>query len=354
MIKRLLHAFDDTTGSTRTKLPGIYGFLVSANLAAWFVAWLLFSDRPVLLGTAALAYVFGLRHAVDADHIAAIDNVVRKLMQDGKQPLTVGLFFSLGHSTIVALSAIAIAATAAAFQNQFDAFHSIGSVIGTAVSAVFLLAIGIVNLFILKGAWAGFHRIRRGEQLIEEDINQLLSGHGFIARLSRPLFRMVTRSRHMYPLGFLFGLGFDTATEVGLLAISATQAAQGLSIWAVLVFPALFTAGMALVDTTDSVLMVGAYGWAFVKPIRKLWYNMTITAASVAVALFIGGLEALGLISDKLQLRGGAWDAVGALNGSLANFGFVVIGIFVVAWVLSVLVYRWKGYDRLTLDTPAN
>jgi high-affinity nickel-transport protein len=291
---------------------------------------------------------------VDADHIAAIDNVVRKLMQEGKQPLGVGFFFSLGHSTIVVLAAIGIAVAAATLQGHLEGFRAIGGVIGTSISALFLLAIGIANLVVLKGVWAGFHRIRRGEQVMEDDLNQLLSGHGLIARFARPLFRMIGRSWHMYPLGFLFGLGFDTATEVGLLAISATQAVQGLPIWSVLLFPALFTAGMALVDTTDSVLMVGAYGWAFVKPIRKLWYNMTITAASVVVALFIGGLEALGLIADKLQLTGGLWDTVGTLNGNLANFGFAVVGIFVVAWIASVSIYRWKGYDRVTVPVATH
>ncbi len=343
----MLRSFDDRAGATRSRLVGLYGFLILANVGAWLAAFIAFADRPFLLGTAALAYVLGLRHAVDADHIAAIDNVVRKLMQDGKRPYSAGFFFSLGHSTIVFLAALLIATTATAFQGQLESFHALGGVIGTAVSAAFLLGIGLVNLFVLKGVWAAFHRIRRGEQLIEEDLNQLLSGHGFIARFARPLFRLVGRSWHMYPLGFLFGLGFDTATEIGLLAISATQASQGMSVWSVLLFPALFTAGMALVDTTDSVLMVGAYDWAFVKPIRKLWYNMTITAASVAVALFIGGLEALGLLSAKLRLSGGIWDWIGTLNGNLANFGFAVVGIFALAWMLSALVYRWRGYDRI-------
>ena len=354
MPDRPIRPFDrSAAGAMKRQLLGLYGILIPANLAVWAAAFLVFADRPVLLGTAALAYVFGLRHAVDADHIAAIDNVVRKLMQEGRRPVSAGFFFSLGHSSIVVLATAAIALSAAAFQDRLDAFRAIGGLIGTSVSALFLLAIGLANLVVLRGVWSGFHRIRRGEQLIEEDLNQLLSGHGFIARFARPLFRMIGRSWHMYPLGFLFGLGFDTATEVGLLAISATQAAQGLPIWLVMLFPALFTAGMALIDTTDSVLMVGAYGWAFVKPIRKLWYNLTITAASVAVALFIGGLEALGLISDKLRLSGGLWDLVGALNDNLANFGFVVIGIFAAAWVVSVLVYRWKGYDRLAVPvTP--
>jgi high-affinity nickel-transport protein len=340
-------------GTTKSTLLGLYAILIPANIGAWAAAWIAFSDRPLLLGTALLAYVFGLRHAVDADHIAAIDNVVRKLMQDGRKPVAVGLFFSLGHSTIVVAAVLAIAVTAVTFQANLEAFQRIGDLIGTMTSAVLLLAMGLVNLFVLKGTWVALQRIRRGERLVEQDLNQLLSGHGMIARMVRPVFRMVSRSWHMYPLGLLFGLGFDTATEIGLLAISATQAAQGMPIWAVLVFPALFTAGMALVDTTDSALMVGAYGWAFVKPIRKLWYNMTITAASVAVALFIGGVQSLALISNKLALTGGVWDMVSALSGSLANLGLVMICIFVGAWVISAAIYRMNGYEKVvTADNP--
>ena len=342
--------FDDRPSRVKAKTSGIYAVLVAANVGAWLWAWIAFADRPALLGTAFLAYMFGLRHAFDADHIAAIDNVVRKLMQEGKAPYSVGFFFSLGHSTIVVLASIAIAATAAAMQGS--AFHNLGGVIGTLVSAFFLLTIGIANLFILRGIWSAFTRARRGERIIDEDLDALLAGRGFIARLFRPLFRVVSRSWHMYPIGFLFGLGFDTATEIGLLGISATQAAQGASFWTILVFPALFTAGMSLMDTTDSVLMTRAYGWAFVNPIRKLWYNLTITAASVVVALFIGGIEALGLIGDKLGLEGGFWGAVESLNDNLANFGFVVVGIFIASWIISSLVYRAKGYDRLPAEQP--
>jgi high-affinity nickel-transport protein len=175
----------------------------------------------------------------------------------------------------------------------------------------------------------------------------MLAGGGLIARVFRPMFRVVSRSWHMYPIGFLFGLGFDTATEIGLLGISATQAAKGMSFWAILVFPALFTAGMSLMDTTDSTLMTGAYGWAFINPIRKLWYNLTITAASVVVAIFIGGVEALGLIGDKLGYDGGFWKFIGNMNDNLANFGFTVVGIFLASWLISTLIYRAKGYDRL-------
>ena len=334
----------------RAKAAGIYGLLIAANAAAWLWAWIAFVDRPALLGTAFLAYIFGLRHAFDADHIAAIDNVVRKLMQEGKAPYSVGFFFSLGHSTIVVLASLAIAATAAAMQGRLDAFHDLGGVIGTVVSALFLLAIGLANLFILRGIWSAFTRARGGHRIADEDLDALLAGRGFIARIFRPLFRVVSRSWHMYPIGFLFGLGFDTATEIGLLGISATQAARGMSFWTILVFPALFTAGMSLMDTTDSVLMTRAYGWAFVNPIRKLWYNLTITAASVIVALFIGGIEALGVIGDKLELEGRFWGLVGSLNDNLTNFGFVVVGIFVASWLISSIVYRVKGYDRLQVD----
>jgi len=346
----ILNPFDDRRERSKTKIAITYIVLIAFNIAAWAWAWTAFADRPSLLGTAFLAYMFGLRHAFDADHIAAIDNVVRKLMQERKQPYAVGFFFSLGHSTIVVLASIVIAATAAAMQNRLDSFHDIGGVIGTAVSAAFLLLIGIANLFVLKGVWSAFNRARRGERIVDEDLDALLAGGGFLARVFRPMFKVVTRSWHMYPIGFLFGLGFDTATEIGLLGISAAQAAQGMSFWTILVFPALFTAGMSLMDTSDSILMTGAYGWAFVKPVRKLWYNLTITAASVVVAIFIGGIEALGLISDKLGLEGGVWSFIGDLNDNLAIFGFAVVGIFLLSWLISTILYKAKGYDSLQIN----
>jgi len=329
------------------RLPAAFLLLAGANVVAWVWAFGLFHDRPALLGTALLAWVFGLRHAVDADHIAAIDNVVRKLMQDGKKPVFAGFFFSLGHSTIVLVASIVIAAATAFFQDEVESFKAIGGIIGTSVSSAFLLVIALANIVILRAVWKAFQGARAGRPVHEESLDLLLSGRGFLARIFRPLFAMVRSSWHMYPLGFLFGLGFDTATEVGLLGISATQAVHGMSAWDILVFPALFTAGMVLVDTIDSAMMVSVYGWAFVHPIRKLWYNLTITAASVLVALFIGGIEALGLIGDKLGLEGAFWDAVGSLNDNLSNFGFAVVGVFVLAWLVSVTVYRLKGFDQL-------
>jgi high-affinity nickel-transport protein len=353
-VRTLLSLFDDEAHNIRHKGLGIYMLLIIANLLAWAWALIAFGDRPALLGSAFLAYIFGLRHAVDADHIAAIDNVVRKLMHGGKRPICVGFFFSLGQSTVVILAVVAIAATAAALQTRFEDFRNIGGVIGTSVSAAFLLILALANLLILRGVWRSFQTVRRGGSLDEDDLDLLMSKSGFFARIFRPLFRTVSRSWHMYPLGFLFGLGFDTATEIGLLGLSAVQAAQGLSIWSVLVFPALFTAGMALVDTMDSGLMVGAYGWAFVNPMRKLWYNLTITAVSVLVAVLIGGIEALGLISDKLQLEGGFWTLIEELNDNLASFGFVVIGVFAASWIISFAIYRWKRFDQLAPESVAD
>jgi high-affinity nickel-transport protein len=350
MSNAFLRSFNDGTVNLRGKIAAIYALLVAANVAAWAWALIAFHDHPVLLGTAFLAYSFGLRHAVDADHIAAIDNVTRKLMQDGKRPVTAGLFFSLGHSTVVVVATIGVAATAAAFQGQLEEFHSIGGMIGTSVSALFLLLIAAINVVILVNVYNTFQRVKNGGRYVADDLDTLLANGGVLARVFRPLFRMIERSWHMYPLGLLFGLGFDTATEVGLLGISAAQASSGLSIWSILVFPALFTAGMTLIDTTDSVLMTGAYGWAFVKPVRKLYYNMTITFVSVIVAVIVGGAEALGLIAGKFGLRGGLWDAVAGLNDSFGTLGYLIIGIFAVSWIVSMAIYRLRGYDQLEIQ----
>ncbi len=222
-----------------------------------------------------------------------------------------------------------------------------GQVVSTSVSALFLLLIALMNIVILRGVWKAFNKVRRGEPYEDEDLDILLNQRGFMARLFRPLFRLVSGPIWMLPIGFLFGLGFDTATEVSLLGISASQGAQGLSIGTILVFPILFAAGMSLVDTTDGILMLGAYEWAFVRPIRKLYYNLTITSVSVVVALLIGGIEALGLLSDQLGLKGGFWDLIGMLNDNFNDLGFMIIGVFLVAWLGSFIIYKVKGYDDL-------
>ena len=334
----------------RTRVAGLYGLLICANLGAWLWAFAAFAGHPALLATASLAYSFGLRHAFDADHIAAIDNVTRKLMAEGRKPISVGLWFSLGHSTVVVGLSLLIAATTAALQDRFDALKNIGSLIGTGVSVAFLFLIAAANLVVLAGVWRTFNSVKRGGPLVAEDVDRLLAGRGLMARVFRPVFGIVRRSWHMYPLGLLFGLGFDTATEVGLLGISATTASQGLSVWSIMIFPALFTAGMTLLDTTDSILMVGAYGWAFAKPIRKLYYNMTITLVSVVVAVLVGGVEALGLVADRLKLDGAFWEGIGTLNDNFGVLGLVIVGVFAVSWAVSVAVYRYKRYDEVEAE----
>lgn len=317
----------------------LFGGLIAANVAAWVWAFAAFGDRPTVMATALLAWVFGLRHAVDADHIAAIDNVVRKLIHAGGTPRSVGLYFALGHSTVVVVATMLLALGVVSLGGD-SLLRDIGGVIGTSVSALFLLVIAAINLAIFVGLWRTFRIVRAQGIHDAAELDALLASRGFLARLLGPMFRLVTKPWHMLPLGFLFGLGFDTATEIGLLSISATEATRGASLVDVMVFPALFASGMALVDTANSALMVSAYRWAFVDPLRKLWYNLTITGASVAVALLIGGIEALGLIADRLGLTGGVWTLVDGLNELLANVGFAVIALFAIAWLVSVLLYR--------------
>ena len=340
----------------RRRLIAIYAVLIGGNVLVWLWAFVASSDRLVILGTALLAYTFGLRHAVDADHIAAIDNVTRKLMQQGQRPVAVGFFFALGHSTVVLAMSVGIAFAASELTSRFDSMKAVGGMISTSASALFLFAIALVNALVLVSVYRTFQAVKRGEPFAADDFDILLNSRGFLARIFRPLFRLVTRSWHMLAIGFLFGLGFDTATEVALFGISSTQAANAMSFSSIMIFPALFTAGMSLVDTTDGVLMLGAYGWAFMKPIRKLYYNMTITAVSVVVAVVIGGLETLNLIGDQLGLTdgGGFWGTIGGLNDNFGRLGYVIIGVFMLSWAGSVMFYRFKRYDELEIKVAAS
>jgi nickel/cobalt transporter (NiCoT) family protein len=332
-----------TTTPLRRRLIPLYAVLIAANLAAWAWALIAFRHYPLLLGTALLAYGFGLRHAVDADHIAAIDAVTRKLMQRGQQPIGVGLAFSLGHSTIVVAATVGIALSALTLHGRFEQFHEIGSTIGTLVSSGFLLVLAGVNLVILRDVW---RRYRQAGRAPDEHAAQLAAQAsapaGLLSRALRPLFRLVTKSWHMYPVGVLFGLGFDTATEIGLLAIAAAEAGKGLPMYSILVFPALFTAGMTLVDSTDNVLMVHAYGWAMDDPRRKLYYNASITFVSALVAIVIGGVEAVGLIGDKLGASGGVWAIASDLNDRFGELGYGIVALFIACWIGSVLFHRWR------------
>jgi high-affinity nickel-transport protein len=344
------NVFSDEPGRTKQKVISVYVLLLVLNAGGWIWAFVAFHAFPALLGTAFLAYCLGLRHAVDADHIAAIDNVTRKLMQQGKRPVSVGLMFSLGHSTVVVLGSISIAATALMLQHGTSVIRELGGLIGTGLSSAFLFAIGLANLVVLRSVYRTFVHVRRGEVYVDEDFDLLLGSRGFLTRLFRPVFQIIQKSWHMYPLGLLFGLGFDTATEIGVLGISAAEASKGLSLWSILVFPTLFAAGMSLVDTTDNLLMLGAYGWALVKPIRKLYYNMTITAVSAAIALIVGGVEALGLLQGRLHPRGAFWAAIETLNQKFGVLGFGVAVFFIVSWIVSIAVYKWRRLDVLAPD----
>jgi high-affinity nickel-transport protein len=304
---------------------GLFGSLIAANAAAWAWAFAAFHDRPALLGTALLAWSLGLRHAVDADHIAAIDNATRKLMQEGRRPLTVGLFFALGHSTVVVLASVGVAAAVPLFGEQLARIGSIGGTIGALVSVFFLLAIAAYNIIVLRSL-----RPAQGQE----------SKGGLLTRLGRPLFRLISRPWHMYLLGALFGLGFDTATEVALLGLSASQAARGMSPWTILVFPVLFTAAMALVDTADGVLMTRAYRWALAKPERRLTYNRVVTLVSVLVAVGVAVVVLLGLVSEHWEQSGRFWASIAALNDNADGVGLIIVGVFVAIWVGAAFLYR--------------
>jgi nickel/cobalt transporter (NiCoT) family protein len=327
----------------RKGLAALYALLLAANIISWVWAYWLFAPHPALMSLAALAYTFGLRHALDADHIAAIDNVVRKLMEEGRPALSAGFYFALGHSTVVILATLAIALGAGTLTEKLAPYRETANLAGTGISALLLFAIAAANLFILKHLRRKFRQLQHGTKPLERHSDAPAHGNLFL-RVLAPLLRAMSRPWHMYPLGFLFGLGFDTATEVGVLGISGTQAIGGLPLLSILVFPTLFAAGMTLADTTDSALMVRVYGWAFTNPLRKLWYNLTVTAASIAAALFVAFVEAAALLSEKLGLEGGFWRFVVDLNANLANFGFAVIGIFIASWLISILLYhRWAA-----------
>jgi nickel/cobalt transporter (NiCoT) family protein len=334
-------------GSIRRRLVVIYTVLIGFSIAVWAWALCALHGQPILLGTAMVAYGLGLRHAVDADHIAAIDNVTRKLMQEGKRPVAVGLFFALGHSSVVLIASAGVAMTASALGSRSSTLREMGAMVGTLVSFGFLWLIAIINLVTLKNIWAAFRRVRRTGVYHEEDLDTLLVKGGLAARVFKPLFALMRHSWQMFPLGFLFGLGFETATEVMLLGMSADQAAHGACMSSILLFPAMFAAGMTLVDMTDGALMLGAYNWAFIKPVRKLYYNIVVTLTSAAVAFLVGGVEALGLLNDHFGFSGAFWDGVANLNSHFGVLGYAIIAVFVLCWLVSVLVYRLRRFDEI-------
>ncbi|HEY0816579.1 MAG TPA: HoxN/HupN/NixA family nickel/cobalt transporter [Pseudonocardia sp.] len=303
------------------------------------------------VGVGILAYTFGLRHAFDADHIAAVDNTTRKLLSDRadgqRRPLSVGFWFSLGHSTIVFLLAfllsVGVKALAGQVQDDGSELHSITGIIGASVSGVFLWVLGVVNLVVLVGIIGIFRRMRRG-QFDEAELEAQLNNRGFMNRFLGGLTKAITRPWQIYPVGVLFGLGFDTATEVGLLVVAGGAAAFNLPFYAILVLPILFAAGMCLMDTVDGVFMNFAYGWAFARPVRKVFYNITITAISVAVALIIGTIELVGVLVEQAGISSGPLADIADIPLDYAGYG--IVGLFVVAWLAAMAVWRWGRVEE--------
>jgi len=336
---------------TRPEWLRLSGFGV-AILLLHLVGWGLFlyyaRDNPALAGLGSLAYTFGLRHAFDADHIAAIDNTTRKFLQDGKRSLGVGFFFSLGHSTIVFSLAAGLAIAAQTVNSRIPGLQSIGGYIGTLVSGTFLLLIGVLNLVVLLDILGVFRQLRRGAYN-EQKLDEALQSQGLMSRLFlRRVGDRIDASWKMYPLGVLFGLGFDTASEIGLLAIAAGVATHDVPFLAIISLPLIFAAGMCLMDTADGAFMSQAYGWAFSNPIRKIYYNITVTSLSVAVALVIGMIEVLQVTAAKFSLNGGFWAFLESLD--FGKVGYVVLGLFVATWTFSVVLWktrrveeRWRG-----------
>lgn len=326
----------------RRNLLSVYAVLAVMNVGAWAWALIAFAGQPVLIGVAVIVYGLGLRHAVDADHIAAIDNVTRKMLLDGRRSAAIGFWFALGHSAVVVI-ATAAAVGVAGRLNALQGLRQIGGLLSTAVSGVFLLIVAALNICILMAIVRTLRRVRSGHAVEAAEFDALFAGNGLLARIFRPLFRWISRPWHKAPLGFLFGLSFDTASEVALFGISATQVAQGGTFGSALVYPALFAAGMSLLDTTDGVMMVGAYNWAVSDPLRKLYYNLVITLMSIIVALFIGVFQLSTLAVKLFSLSGPLAAATGALNENFANLGIAIIGMFVFAWLLSIAAFKAVG-----------
>jgi nickel/cobalt transporter (NiCoT) family protein len=349
----------------RFGVAAIYGGILAATALGLAATFVIGRSYGLFVGLGILAYTLGLRHGVDADHICAIDNTTRKLLQQGKRPYTVGTWFSLGHSTIVMAMLVALVVAARFILRSYPTFASVGAVLGTAISGGFLYVIAFVNLLIFWEVYQIFRQLRLGSldpQALEEQLNK----RGFLSRYFNFLFRFVNEPWQIYPVGVLFGLGFDTATEVTLIAITVTvgTAASGFPLWMVLVLPFLFTCGMVLTDTSDGIGMRYAYGWAFLKPIRKIYYNLTMTVISVLVAFVIGTIEVLAVVASELRLAGGPfgfWTAMNWLNNGNGPYGLDVwgyVGIGVVAlflgcWLVAMAIYRWKRYEEIGFGPSA-
>ncbi|MCI4363935.1 MAG: HoxN/HupN/NixA family nickel/cobalt transporter [Thermoplasmata archaeon] len=342
------------TGREKHLLLALYSAILVTTIAGFVAAFAFLPHHfsggvrgggLIFSGLAITAYVLGLRHGFDADHIAAIDNTTRKLLNEGQRPLTVGTWFSLGHSTIVCGMVAAFVVATETVRTYYQAFASTGAVVGTLVSGTFLFVIGLVNVLIVLDVYRLFKGLRDRE-LDQQRLDEQMEKRGFLYRYFSGLFRVVRRPRDIYPIGVLFGLGFDTATEVLLISFSVGFAVStSIPLWAVMLLPLLFTCGMVLSDTTDGFAMRYAYGWAFLKPIRKVYYNLTLTIISVLVAFAIGGVELLQVLSQQLGWRGPFWGAVQNLDFETVGVGIVIL--FLAAWGIAMAIYRYKRYEEI-------
>jgi len=340
--------------SEKIKIAIIFTILISITAFGFSAAFLIGKIAVVLAGLGIVAYVFGLRHGVDADHIAAIDNTTRKLMQEGERPITVGMWFSLGHSTIVVALIIGLIIATRTVTANIPALQSTGAILGTLVSGSFLWIIGFINAVIVIGMYKIFQTLKQGK-LNQQELDNLLENRGFMNRFFRPLFKMISKPWHIYPVGLLFGLGFDTASEIALIAISVgIGVSTSIPLYYVLILPLLFTCGMVTVDTADGIAMRVAYGWAFLNPVRKIYYNLTVTVISVVVAWVIGTIELLQVLSNELNLEGIFWTWLNSLNFEMIGFG--IIFIFISSWLISYGYWNYKQYNKLDPfnQTPIN
>lgn len=329
----------------KARIVGLYVALGVATAFGFMASFLIGRQSLLLAGLGVVAYVFGLRHGVDADHIVAIDNTVRKLMQEQKRPLTVGTWFSLGHSTVVVGLVLGLIVATRAIADQIPALQAAGTSIGLAVSGFFLILIGLINVAIVLELYRAFVRVRESHGAADASaMDAALDQRGFLSRLFRSLFKMIREPWQIYPIGVLFGLGFDTASEVALIAISVGVGVSAtVPIWMVLILPFMFACGMVLVDTTDGVTMRMAYGWAFHHPLRKMYYNLTVTLVSVLVAFGVGGIEILQLLAVQLNLGGPFWGPLASLD--FGTLGFGIIGFFLAAWLVSVAYWKVRRYE---------
>ena len=330
------------------------GFVVFLHLLGWGLLIGVVAPHDYAVGNTVLgvglgltAYTLGMRHAFDADHIAAIDSTTRKLMADGQRPMSVGFWFSLGHSSVVFvmvfLIAVGVRALSQGIDDESSTLQQAAGVWGTSISGAFLLLIGLINLAALIGIVQVFREMRHGTY-DEAELERQLDKRGFLNRILGRVTRAVTKPWHMFPTGFLFGLGFDTVSEIGLLVIAGGAVAANLPWWAVLTLPVLFAAGMSLLDTLDGAFMNVAYGWAFARPVRKIYYNITVTALSVAVALIIGGIEIVGLLSEKAGITTGPLAAIAGVDLEYVGYGIVLL--FVVTWALAVTIWKVGRIDE--------